>query len=44
MEERNGKAIEILNECLCCDSEMSERGCRHYEVPDVIKFSVFESS
>ena len=51
MKERNDKAIEILNGCLCCDKEISERDCHHCgvycqhdEVPDVIESSIFESS
>jgi DNA-binding transcriptional MerR regulator len=49
MMQRNAKAIEILNGCLCCNKEISERDChqcdvycQHDEVPDVIESSIFE--
>jgi DNA-binding transcriptional MerR regulator len=50
MQERNGKAIEILNGCLCCDKRIFERDChqcqvyiQHEEIPDVIESSIYES-
>jgi MerR family Zn(II)-responsive transcriptional regulator of zntA len=50
MKERNQKAIEILNGCLCCTVKTCERDCHHCsvyqehdEVPDLIECAIYES-
>jgi G3E family GTPase len=50
MKERNKKAIEILNGCLCCTVKACERDCHHCEVyreheevPDLIECTIYES-
>lgn len=50
MKERNKKAIEILNGCLCCKVKACERDCHHCEVyreheevPDLIECTIYES-
>ena len=50
MKERNQKAIEILNGCLCCTVRACERDChhcdvyqKHDEVPDLIECAIYES-
>ena len=50
MKERNKKAIEILNGCLCCTVKACERDCHHCEVykehdevPDLIECAIYES-
>ena len=50
MKERNQKAIEILNGCLCCTIKVFERDCHHCEVykgheevPDLIECAIYES-
>ena len=50
MRERNKKAIEILNGCLCCTVKVLERDCHrcetyrgHDAVPDLIECTVYES-
>ena len=50
MRERNKKAIEILNGCLCCTVKVLERDCHRYETyrghdagPDIIEWSIYES-
>ncbi len=50
MKERNKKAIEVLNGCLCCTVKACERDCHHCEVyreheevPDLIECAIYES-
>ena len=50
MRERNKKAIEILNGCLCCTVKVLERDCHrcetyrgHDAVPGLIECTIYES-
>jgi len=50
MKERNQKAIEVLNGCLCCEVKVFERDCHHCEVyrehedvPDLIECVIYQS-
>ena len=50
MKERNQKAIEVLNGCLCCTVTVLERDCHrcetyrgHDAVPDLIECTIYES-
>jgi len=50
MRERNKKAIEVLNGCLCCTVKVLERDCHrcgtyrgHDAGPDLVECTIYES-